>query len=39
MMETFIGPKEKWTYEGDDKQEVADSLLHNASKKYAKTRN
>ena len=27
----FIGEKEKWTNKGNDKQEEADSLLHNAT--------
>ena len=27
----FIGEKEKWTNKGNDKQEEADSLLHNTT--------
>ena len=27
----LIGEKEKWTNKGNDKQEVADSLLHNTT--------
>ena len=30
-MEMFIGEKEKWTNKWNDKQEEADSLLHNTS--------
>ena len=29
MTGIFIGKKEKWTNKGNDKQEEADSLLHN----------
>ena len=29
MMEIFIGKREKWSNKGNDKQEEADSLLHN----------
>ena len=29
VTEIFIGEKEKWTTNGNDKQEEADSLLHN----------
>ena len=29
VTEIFIGEKEKWTNKGNDKQEEADSLLHN----------
>ena len=29
VTEIFIGEKEKWTNEGNDKQEEADSLLNN----------
>ena len=29
--EIFIGEKEKWTNNGNDKQEEADSLLHNTT--------
>ena len=28
MTESFTGEKEKWTNNGNDKQEEADSLLH-----------
>ena len=29
VTEIFIGEEEKWTNKGNDKQEEADSLLHN----------
>ena len=31
MTEIFIGEKEKWTNKENDKQEEADSLLHNTT--------
>ena len=31
VTESFIGEKEKWTNKGNDKQEEADSLLHNTT--------
>ena len=31
VTEIFIGEKEKWTNKGNDKQEEADSLLHNTT--------
>ena len=31
VTESFIGEKEKWTNKGNDKQQHADSLLHNKS--------
>ena len=31
MTEKLIGEKEKWTNEGNDKPEAADSLSHNTS--------
>ena len=31
MTKSFIGEKEKWTNKGNDKQEEADSLLHNTT--------
>ena len=31
VTEIFIGEKEKWTSKGNDKQEEADSLLHNTT--------
>ena len=31
VTEIFIGEKEKWTNHGNDKQEEADSLLHNTT--------
>ena len=33
MTEIFIGEREKCTNKGNDKQEEADSLLHNTSHK------
>ena len=32
VTEIFIGEKEKWTNNGNDKQEEADSLLHNTTR-------
>ena len=34
VMKSFIGEKEKWTNKGNDKQQHADSLLHNTTKSY-----
>ena len=31
MTENLLGEKEKWTNKGNDKQQHADSLLHNTS--------
>ena len=31
VTEIFIGEKEKWINKGNDKQEAADSLLHNTT--------
>ena len=31
VTKSFIGKKEKWTNKGNDKQEEADSLLHNTT--------
>ena len=31
VTESFIGEKEKWTNKGNDKQQHADSLLHNTT--------
>ena len=31
VTKSFIGEKEKWTNKGNDKQEEADSLLHNST--------
>ena len=31
VAENFLGEKEKWTNEGNDKQQHADSLLHNTT--------
>ena len=32
VTEIFIGEEEKWTNKGNDKQEEADSLLHNTTR-------
>ena len=31
VTKSFIGEKEKWTNKGNDKQQHADSLLHNTT--------
>ena len=31
VIETLLGEKEKWTNKGNDKQQNADSLLHNTT--------